>query len=99
MVNVYGLISVSTWILPVGCRYVRGGKRTSASPGKADNHCTSAPCCKPLSVQILKIKQWPLSPDCIQALYSTAVLKSVVVDMGAHCIHTKLEWMSVKMYT
>jgi hypothetical protein len=70
-----------TWDLPVGCRYVRGGYRISASVGKADSHCRSAPRCSWFLVTILKIRELLLM------LYDTAVAMSVVVDMGASCIY------------
>jgi hypothetical protein len=50
------LLSSMTCVLPVGCRYVRGGYRISASVGKADTHCRSAPRCRPFLVTILKMR-------------------------------------------
>ena len=40
-------------VLPVGCKKVRGEKRTSASAGKAESHARSAPRSMKLTVLTL----------------------------------------------
>jgi hypothetical protein len=74
-----------TWVRPVGSKYVRGGYRTSASVGNAEIHCRSAPRCRLCLVTMLKMRDCPLFP----MLYSAAVVKSVVVDIGASCTHAQ----------
>jgi hypothetical protein len=72
-------LTSTTWVLPVGCRYVRGGNRISASEGKAETHFRSAPRSRLFLVTILKMRL-SLLRQCV-----TAVLMSVVVDMSASC--------------
>ncbi len=59
---------------------MRGGYSTSASAGNADTQSRSAPRWSLFLVTILKMR------DSLLALYVTAVLMSVVVDMGASCV-------------
>ncbi len=76
-------------VLPVGCRYVSGGKRISASAGNTESHCRSAPRCSAFLVSILKRR------DSVEMLYATAVMMSAVVDSGASCIHVQICQLSI----